>query len=131
MNIIRANGIPLWITIVALLIGLLGTAIGIMALLDPTAAFGYIDGADSIARTWAGRNAGLGVALLVAVALRNANGYAVAFAGSIMREISDILDILNGGVGTLAVIGAFLLVDVICFGISVRAARRGLSMKAG
>ena len=117
MKYIRAEGIPIWVTIIAALIGLLGTTLGIMAMLDPTSAIGYVAGADSFALTWGGRNAGLGVALLVAVYLRNANGYAAALAGSLFRELSDLL--AGGFIVGLAI---FMLVEVACFVISLRAA---------
>lgn len=119
MKYIRTEGIPIWVTIIAVLIGLLGTTLGIMAMLDPTSAVGYIAGADGLALTWAGRNAGLGVALLVAVYLRNANGYAAALAGSLFRELSDLL---SGGFAIGLAI--FMLVEVVCFVISLRAALR-------
>ena len=125
MSFIRAKGIPVWVTIIAVLLGLFGTAIGVVVMINPSLAFGYIAGADSLALTWAGRNAGLGIALLVAVYLRNANGYAVAFAGSILREVSDILSVLPNGSGMIIGVGIlFLLVDIVCFVISLRAARQ-------
>ena len=123
MNIIRTNGIPLGVTILAMLIGAMGTFLGVTALLDPTTAVGYIDGADVMALSWAGRNLGVAVALLVAVILRNANGYAVAFAGATFREVGDIFASLNGdtgfGVTTLVVLA---LIEFVCFALSVRAA---------
>ena len=122
MNIVRANGIPIWVTIITLLIGLLGTNLGVRALLDPTAAMGYIEGAETLGISWGGRNAGLGAALILAVLLRNANGYAVALFGSLFREISDILSMLPDGGGMLIGIGSFLLVEIVCFIISIRAA---------
>ncbi|MEM7032441.1 MAG: hypothetical protein AAF629_23010 [Chloroflexota bacterium] len=117
MDVIRAEGIPIWVTIIVALIGVMGTALGIMAMLDPTSAIGYVAGADGLALTWAGRNAGLGVALLIAVYLRNASGYAAAIAGSLFRELSDLMS--GGFVVGLAI---FMLVEVVCFVISMRAA---------
>ena len=117
MRFIRAEGIPIWVTLIVTFVGFVGTALGIMAMLDPTSAIGYIAGADSLGLTWGGRNAGLGVALLIAVYLRNASGYAAAIAGSLFRELSDLL---SGGF--VIGIAIFMLVEIVCFVISIRAA---------
>lgn len=122
MNIIRANGVPIWVTILIAVVGIAGTALGVSALLDPSAAMGYIDGADALGLSWGGRNTGLGVALIVAVLLRNANGYAVALSGSIFRELSDVIGAWPDQLGTAIGLGVFLLVEVVCFIICVRAA---------
>lgn len=123
MNIIRANGIPIWITIVALLIGTMGAFLGITGLVDPTSAVGYIDGADVMALSWAGRNLGVAVALLIAVALRNASGYAVAFGGAMFREVGDIFASLVGDTGFgIPVLAIFLIVEIICLALSLRTA---------
>jgi len=124
MNFIRAKGIPVWVTIIAVLLGLFSTAIGVGVMLNHSLVLGNIAGADSLAITWAGRNAGLGIALLVAVYLRNANGYAAVFAGSILREVSDIFSFLPNGGATIGLGIFFLLVDIVCFVISLRAARQ-------
>ncbi len=117
MSFIRAAGIPIWVTVIVTLVGVMGTFLGVMAMIDPTSAIGYIQGADSLAITWGGRNAGLGVALLVAVFLRNANGYTVAIAASLFREISDLM-----GGGFSIGIAIFLLLEIVLFVISLRAA---------
>lgn len=122
MNFIRANGIPLWVTILIALVGVMGTFLGITALMDPTTARGYIDGADVLGIGWGGRNIGLGVALIVAVLLRDANAYAAAIFGSIFRELSDVINAWPDDTTTAIGLGIFLLVELICFIISVRAA---------
>lgn len=91
MNMIKAEGVPIAITIFGILMGLGGTIIGITALADPTSAVNFIDGADDLATSWAGRNLGLGLAMLIAVALRQAGAYAAAFAGGVARELSDVM----------------------------------------
>ena len=132
MNIIRVNRIPLVITLFAILVGAMGTFLGVMALIDPTSAIGFIDGADVMALSWGGRNLGLGVALLAAVALRNASGYTVAFAGSIFREVADIIASLNGDTGFgVTMLAVFVGIEIICLAFSVRAARSDLSVKTG
>ncbi len=115
MNFIKAEGVHIAITLFAILMGLGGTIIGIGALVDPTSAVNFIDGADDLATSWAGRNLGLGIAMLVAVALRHAAGYAAAFAGAICRELSDVIVEFN------AAFFAIMVIEVVCLAICVRA----------
>lgn len=120
MNFIKADGVPIAITIFAILMGVGGTVIGIQALLDPTTAIDFVEGADKMGTAWAGRNLGLGVAMLAAVALRSVGGHAVAFAGAIWREFSDVVAGLSDG-GSLNVPFAIILViEVVCLAICVR-----------
>ena len=86
MNFIRAKGIPVWLTIIAVLLGLFSTAIGVGVVLNHSLVLGNIAGGDRLAITWAGRNAALGIVLLVAVYLRNANGELLKY-----RCVSTIL----------------------------------------
>ncbi len=71
--------------------GIGGTVIGIRALLDPTTIPDFVESANKMGIAWGGRNAGLGVAMLVAVLLRRAGGYAAAFAGAMFRAMSDVM----------------------------------------
>ncbi len=116
MDIIRARGVPIAITIFAIVMGLGGTVIGIGALLDPESAVNFVSGADDLATSWAGRNLGLGIAMLVAVAMRHAAGYAAAFAGAICRELSDVLVEFN------IAFFVIMLIEIVCLGICARAA---------
>lgn len=115
MNIIKAEGVPIAITLFAILMGLGGTIIGVTALADPTSAVNFIDGADDLATSWAGRNLGLGLAMLAAVALRHASAYAAAFAGAICRELSDVLVEFN------VAFFVIMLVEIVCLVVCVRA----------
>lgn len=120
MKYIKAEGVPLPITLLALVMGIGGTVIGIQALIDPTTALDFIDGADKMGTAWGGRNLGLGAASLAAVLLRNVAGYAVAFAGAIWREISDLIAGTMDG-GSLNIPFAILLVlELVCLAICVR-----------
>lgn len=122
MTFIKANGIPLPITIFAALMGIGGTVIGVGALLDPTTAIDFVEGADKMGTAWGGRNLGLGAAMLGAVLMRHAAGYAVAFFGAIWREISDLMAGLSDG-GSLNVPFAVVLVlELVCLAICVRSA---------
>lgn len=116
MKYIRANGVPILVTAFMILAGFMGTFLGLQAMLDGTAAMGYVEGAEALGVTWGGRNTGLGIALLVAVLLRSAHGYSVALAASLFREISDILasDSLQ------VVLIVFLLIEIVCLLLSLR-----------
>ena len=121
MTFIKAKGVPLAITIFAILMGVGGTVIGISALVDPTTAIDFVDGADKMGTAWAGRNLGLGVAMLAAVLLRHAAGYAAAFAGAIWREFSDVLaGTLDGGSFNVP-FALIFVVELVCLAICVQA----------
>ncbi len=121
MKFIKAHGIPLPITLLAALMGVGGSIIGIAALLDPTTAIDFVDGADKLGTSWAGRNLGLGIASIAAVVLRNPAGYVVAFSGAIWREVSDLIAGMMDG-GSLNVPFAIVLVlEVVCLAIAIRA----------
>ena len=126
MDTIKANGIPSWITIIAIILGLFCLAGGVMGLIDPTSVTDYVVGADNLAAAWAGRMAATGFALVVAVYLRNANAYAVAFAASIFRELGDLVAATSGTAEgfPLPVVVIVLLVDIAAFVISLQAARQ-------
>jgi len=115
MNFIKADGVHIAITLFAILMGLGGTIIGIMALIDPESAVNFIAGADDLATSWAGRNLGLGIAMLVAVAVRHAAAYAAAFAGAVCRELSDVLVEFN------IAFFVVMLIEIVCLAICVRA----------
>ncbi len=115
MHFVKAEGVPLAITIFAALMGLGGTVIGIGALLDPESAINFVSGADDLATSWAGRNMGLGIAMLVAVAMRHAAGYAAAFSGAIFRELSDVMVEFN------VAFFVIMLIEIVCLAICVRA----------
>jgi len=100
----------------------MGTFLGIQALIDPSSALAYVDGAEILGIGWGGRNMGLGVALVLAVFLRNANAYVVALAASLFRELSDIIGTLPVGGATVFGLSAFLILEIICLIVSLRAA---------
>lgn len=122
MNFIRARGIPLWVTAFFILAGVMGTVIGFPALFDPSAARGYVDGAEALGVSWGGRNTGLGIAMIVAVLLRSPGAYAAAVSGAIFREFSDILVALPDGGGTVIGLGVFVAIEIVCLIICLRAA---------
>lgn len=121
MKFIKADGIPLVVTLFALLMGVGGTIIGIGALIDPTSALDFVDGADKMGTAWGGRNMGLGIASIVAVLLRKPAGYAAAFAGGICREFSDLVAGLSDGGSLNIPFTVVLLLELVALAIAVRA----------
>lgn len=130
MKFIKADGVPLAITIFAILMGVGGIAIGVGALADPTSALNFVDGADKMGTGWGGRNLGLGVAMIAAVLLRHAAGYVVAFAGAMWREFSDVLVSTQDGESFNAPFALVLVIEVICLAICVRTALSTRAAKA-
>ena len=110
--------------VVAALLGIYCTLIGVIGLFDPTGVPEFVTGADDLGTAWAGRMAGTGVALLLAIALRSAAGYAIAFAAGIFREVGDaIVAASEGSDGfPLIVVIVFLVVDIAAFAVSIKAA---------
>lgn len=91
---IRAKGVPTWVTGVALFIGVFSVLAGTAIMIDPS----IMDIDDTVVgRQWGGRNIGLGVALLVAVALRDARAYVAAFAAGLFRDVGDLVAAIDDG----------------------------------
>ena len=123
MNNIKAQNVPLWITIFTIILGLYCTATGVVGLFDPTSVTNYFSGADNLAVAWAGRMAATGIVLLLAVYFKSATAYTVALAASIFRELGDALAALSGTAEgfPVAVVFIVLAVDVIAFVLCWRA----------
>lgn len=124
MDRIRVPGLPDFIPIFAVLLGLYCTVTGIVGLIDPSGVPEFISGADNLGTTWAGRMAGTGVTLVLAVLLRNGAGYAIAFGAAIFRELGDaIVAASDTSEGLpLIVVLVVLAVDVVAFGLAMRVA---------
>ncbi len=112
---LKTEGIPIWVTIFALLVFLSG-AMASIAILNGT------HGMDSgFALSWAGRNFGLGLIAALAVFLKSATAYLVAFIGGIFRETSDLVGELSKAEPNMGII-AFLVVFLVGGVIGVRVA---------
>ena len=126
MNI-KPIGIPTLVVAYAVVLAVIGTYLGITALLDPSTAVNYVNGADPLASAWAGRTLGMGLAMALAIFFRSAATYAVAFLGCVFREFGDIVGMINTGeTAIIAVLAVFLALDVIGLIFSVRATGREL-----
>lgn len=118
----KPAGIPFVVTAYGAFIAIIGMVLGISGLIDPTSAVGYVEGADVIAGAWAGRTLGLGLALALALWFKTAQAYVIVFLASVCREGGDIVGAVNqGGTGTIPMLAAFIVLDVICLVLSVRA----------
>ncbi len=122
MNRITVEGLPNLAPVFALFLGLYCTVTGIVGLIDPSGVPEFISGADNLGTAWAGRMAGTGVALMLAVVLRNAAGYVIAFGAAIFREVGDaVVAASETSEGLpLIVVLVVLAVDVVAFGLAMR-----------
>lgn len=114
---IRTNGVPVWVTGLALFIGLFSTVAGLAIMVDPSLM--EIDDT-VVGRQWGGRNIGLGVALLVAVALREPRAYLAGFAAGLFRDIGDLVGALEDGASPVVPI-VVLVLGVVAIGAVLRA----------
>ena len=90
----------------AVIIGLFSTLAGFAIMADPT----IMDIDDTIVgRQWGGRNVGLGIALLVAVALRDARAYVAGFAAGLFRDIGDLVGALDDGASPIVPVVVLVL----------------------
>lgn len=121
---LKPKNIPLIVTAYGALVALIGTWLGLRALITPEAAIGYVTGAEMIAGGWAGRTLGLGLLVAAALWLRDARAYALAFLACTCREIGDIAGALHSGEAAMVpVLSGFLAADLIALALSLRAAR--------
>lgn len=113
----RTNGVPTWVTGLAILLGLFSTLAGLAIMIDPT----IMDIDDTVVgRQWGGRNIGLGVALLVAVALRDARAYLAGFAAGLFRDIGDLVGAIDDGASPIVPV-VVLALGVAAIGAVLRA----------
>lgn len=75
--------IPLWVTIFALIICILGGALGFMTL--------FIQTDPGMTVSWGGRTIGLAIITGMAVYLKSPILYMGAFAGGIARDLGDLI----------------------------------------
>ena len=123
MDRLGVPSLPTFVPIFGLLLGLYCAITGVIGLFDPSGVVEFVPGADNLGTAWSGRMAGTGVALLLAVRLRNAAAYVVAFGAAILRELGDaIVAASDTSEGLpLVVVLIVLVVDVIAFGLAIRA----------
>ena len=123
MHRLRAEGVPVWVTVIAIVLAIGGTLIGLVALVDPSAvSFSSVD--DVLGRRWAGRNMGLGLATAVAVALRSRAAYLAAFTGGIFRDLGDLFASIDNNESVVVPVVA-MAIGVAAIGAMVRSIATG------
>lgn len=75
--------IPLWVTIFALIVCVLGGALGLMTL--------FIQTDPGMTVSWGGRTIGLAIVTGMAIYLKSPILYMGAFAGGIARDLGDLI----------------------------------------
>ena len=55
---VKPDGIPFFVALFGALVAILGIALGITGLLNPASAVGFIENAEMLAGTWAGKKWG-------------------------------------------------------------------------
>lgn len=120
---VKVNGVPAWVTGLAVLIGLFSMVAGLAIMIDPP----LMDIDDSVVgRQWGGRNMGLGAALLVAAAMRDARAYVAGFAAGLFRDIGDLVGAIDDSASPIVPI-VFLVVGAVAIGAILRSG--GLTAK--
>lgn len=109
---------PLWITMIALFLGVFGIAFGLLELFSPgKTGFLTTRVADLDAQAWGVRSMALGATMIAAVVFRHAGGYIVAFVGAIAREGGDLYVALlddGSGIASYLLIVLLLALEVLC-----------------
>lgn len=109
---------PVWITLIALFLGVFGIAFGLLELFSPGKTGLLTDRvADLDAQAWGIRNMALGATMIAAILFRHAGGYIVAFVGAIAREGGDLFVALgdsDSGVASYVLIVILLALEVMC-----------------
>ena len=132
MNILKTPNIPIWVTILGILLGLFGAVIGIMSIIDPSNAV-FLDGDDLIGTAWGGRQAGLAFVMFFAILWKQPSVYAAAFIGAIWREFSDLVVMWRDDASVVMIIAVavFMAIEAAAVYLSLRAMRSGVGSPEG
>lgn len=105
----KTAGIPIWVTIFALIVFVFGCGVALMAFLgqgmDPSLS-------TAMSISWGGRQLGLGLAAGIAVLLKTPSAYIAAFVGGVGRDLGDLtaeLSKMEPNQGVVLGIVAFLV----------------------
>ncbi len=101
-NMLKTDGIPLWVTIFALLVVLTSGGLGLMALAD-------MDIGQDVAASWGGRSLGLGLVMAMAVWMKSPIVYVAGFAGGLARDIGDLIQELGKAENSAPVVALIAL----------------------
>ncbi|WP_420861354.1 hypothetical protein [Algirhabdus cladophorae] len=119
MDRIKAEGIPLWVTLFLCLIILFGIGFGAPAMLG----HGLME-TQTIG--WGGRQLGIAVGSILAIAYRSQVGYLIVFTCAVFKETSDLIEVMSAPVLEMGmVIGfiPFICLELASLWLSYRAAK--------
>lgn len=100
--------IPLWVTLFALIICVLGGGLGLMTLLVQTDP--------SMTVSWGGRTLGLAIITGMAIYMKNAILYLAAFAGGLARDFGDLIAEMSKADGSAGVMVGTVLFIILGIG---------------
>lgn len=113
---------PIWVTLIALGLGVFGIAFGLIELFNPGGS-GFLDlnvvisDNEFAAQSWGVRSAALGAIMIAAILFRHAGGYIVAFIGALARDGGDLFIALGNedqGIASYVLIVIFLILEATC-----------------
>lgn len=116
---LKAPGIPLWVTAYMFVVIAFGVVLGIPALFDNGFAELQTVG-------WGGREFGVAVGAILAVAMKTAHGYFIIFVIGIFRELSDALEALAetpANTASAVMVAVFIVIGAACAWRSLLAIR--------
>lgn len=107
---LKTAGIPLWVSVFALLVFVLGTCVGVIAI------FGHGQDINPLMNvSWGGRQLGLALATGLAVYLKSSSAYLTAFIAGLARDVTDLITELTVNDPNLGMLSVF--VGLIIFGV--------------
>ena len=110
---LKTAGIPMWVTIFALIVLVMGCVTGLMIMFGPGPDPSM---SSSMKFSLGGRQLGLGLAAGAAVLLKSPNAYFAAFVGGLGRDLGDLIAELSKSepsMGRIVAIAAFFIVGVL------------------
>lgn len=109
---LKTAGIPIWVTIFALIAFLVGCASGLVIVFSQ----GMEGINESMSISWGARNIGLGLAAGVAMLLKSPGAYIVAFVGGLSRDLGDLAGGISKSepnIGVVLFLVVFLIAGVL------------------
>lgn len=120
---LKTKGIPLWVTIFALIVSIMGFVFGLLAMFGQSFY-------PEMTMSWGGRSLGLGVVAAVALSLKSPATYIAAFAGGLCVELGDFIEELRKSEpSTVMIISILVFVVLYILGIVSAVKARNMQSK--
>ena len=116
---LKTVGIPMWVTIFALIVFVMGCASGLAGVFSQ----GMEGINEPMSISWGGRSIALGLAAGVAVFLKSPSAYIVAFVGGLGRDLGDLIGHFGKSETNIGVV-LFLVVFLIAGVLGIMAANK-------